>query len=163
METFVPSRRAKHVVLTLLGAAGSLWIYAVLTLRWYLVNMDLSRVVPAFFLALVVVAGPLLWWTLLCEYFCRIEAGEAGLRLRAPGFELAFPWGLVQGIKPGPVSDTLELKVSALPLIRNPLVRVLYWQAYGARGVPLWKGLENRDRLLEIVRNHIDAGSREEG
>jgi hypothetical protein len=163
METFLPSRRAKQVALTLLGAAVTLWIYAALTLRWYLANMELSRAVPAIFLAMVVVAAPPLWWTLLCECFGRIEVGEAGLRLRAPGLELAFPWGLVQGLKEGSVADTLELKVSVLPLIRNPVARLLYWQAYGSRGVPLWKGLEGRDRLMEIVGKYVDAGKRKEG
>lgn len=163
METFVPSRKTKQITLTLLGAAVTLWIYAALTLRWYLANMDLSRAVPSVFLAVVVIAGPPLWWNLLSEYFCRVEAGEAGLRFRAPGLELAFPWGLVRGLKPGSLADTLELKVSALPLIRNPLVRLLYWQAYGSRGVPLWKGLEGRDRLMQIVREHIDVGDGEEG
>ncbi len=151
------------MALILLGASLSLWVYALLTLRWYVANMDLARVVPALFLAAIVVAGPPLWWTLLCEWTARVEVSEGGLRLRSWGLELAFPWGMVKGLKSGSVSDTLELKVSVLPLIRNPLVRLLYWQAYGSHGVPLWKGLEDRERLMNMIGKYTDVIHGEEG
>ena len=107
----------------------------------------------------IIIATPLVVWNLLEEWSAVYAVDKAGLLFSAMGFSLLYPWKAVQAI--GAVDsdaddpmDELFLEQDAGAQIANPLVRWLHNQAYGRRRLPIYAGLEQRQELIEMIRQY---------
>ena len=173
MKTYRLTAAGRRLTLILIAAAVLLWIFAIWALQGALGirYLDLSttlratledglgagQLIPTGILLVMAVAAPLLLWSLWEEWMTRYTLADDGLRYRTvPGVALHYPWTAIREIRSSDGDDAMvELIVQpgALSQIRNPLLRWLHRQAFGAQRVPIYSGVEARDELLaEIAR-----------
>ncbi|MBX0327062.1 hypothetical protein K2Z83_05110 [Oscillochloris sp. ZM17-4] len=123
-------------------------------------GLGVGQVVPALLMLAMIVATPLLIWNILEEWSAAYAAGEDGLRFESIGITIALPWSAVAGLRPADDDgdeplDEIMLRQDAAAQIANPLLRFLHRQAYGARRLPVYAGLEDRAELLNEIRRNI--------
>jgi hypothetical protein len=164
--------------MVLLIGALLIWVFAVWTLRISIATssdpsasfvqalrenlergLSLSQMIPALLMVVVVVATPLVAWSILEELGAQYTPMDAGLRFTSFGVALTCPWSSVVGVRrrdddADESLDEVALNDDPSRQIRNPLVRWLHRQACGARRLIIYSGVENRDDLLREIRAH---------
>lgn len=178
MTTYRLSPSARRSAMALLIGALLIWVFALWTLRISIAtssdpstglfqalreNLDrglsLGQTIPALLMVVLLVATPLVVWSILEELGAQYTLTDAGLRFTSFGIALTCPWSSVVGIRrrhddaDDPI-DEVTLRDDPSIQIRNPLVRWLHRQACGARRLPIYSGVENRDDLLREIRAH---------
>jgi hypothetical protein len=79
------------------------------------------------------------------------------LRYRALGIELTIAWSTVAEVRlvdadSDEPSHELRLKIDPTGQIGNPLLRLLFVQAYGKSALPVHHGVEQSDDLIDEIR-----------
>ncbi|MFM2033023.1 MAG: hypothetical protein RLZZ297_1788 [Chloroflexota bacterium] len=170
------SRDGRRNAWLLLVGAVCIWVFAIWTLQSTLglsydpgalssslsalwsEGLTVNRTVPALFMLVLMVAAPLTIWNIAMELSSRFSVAENGLRYQSIGIDLTIPWEHISEIRPldadsDEPSDELLLSTAPTDQIANPLTRFLYAQAYGARVLPIYPGLTERDSLLASIRS----------
>ena len=185
MKTYSLSSAGRRTTLVLLLGSVLIWMFAFWTLRSTLnlsyhplrffsslqaalsQGLTISQIIPALLMLVLIIATPLVIWNLLEEWAAVYAVEKDGLRFSTMGFSLMYPWAAVKAIRPvdtdadDPMDEVL-LDRDAGTQIANPLVRWLHNQAYGGRRLPIYAGLEQRQELIETIRNHT-AGEQVSG
>lgn len=180
MQTYRLSAAGRRNVLILLVGALLIWVFALWsfastlqisyhparfwpTLQERLAQgLSVGQAVPALLMLALIVATPLLIWSLLEEWAAAYTPAPEGLRFESLLVRLICPWDTVQAVHPVDAEsdepfDELILSTDPGEQIANPLVRFLHRQACGARRLPLYPGLENREALIAAIRQAIEA------
>jgi hypothetical protein len=179
MKTYRISSSGRRTALILLVAALIIWFFAFWTfgstlgisynplLFWASLRasiqgdkgqgLSISQIVPALLMLVLIVATPLVIWNILEEWAAAYTPTDEGLRFASLGIVLTYPWVGIGSIRrldedsDEPI-DELLLHEDYTRQIRNPLLRFLHGQAYGRRKLPLYAGLQDRDELLDEIR-----------
>jgi hypothetical protein len=172
MKTYRLSAAGRRMTLLLMLAALLLIVFALYMLQGALgirysafrstlraattQGLGPAQLIPAGILLTMLVAAPLLLWSLWEEWSTSYTVADDGLTYRTtPGIALKYPWTAVKALRGADEDDAiLELVVEPSPdaRIRNPLQRWLHRQAFGRGRVPIYPGVAGRDELLaEIV------------
>lgn len=180
MKTYRLSSAGRRTLIVLLVGALLIWAFALWsftsTLRinlnptqlWPSLQASLSaglgvgQVVPALLMLALIVATPLLIWSLLEEWSVAYTSDIDGLRFDALGVTMTLPWAVVIGLRPTDDDgdeplDEIILRQDATAQIVNPLLRFLHRQAYGRTRLPVYAGLEDRTELLNEIRRNTAA------
>lgn len=179
MKTYRLSPAGKRQTLVLLVAALLIWAFAVWsfasTLRisynplqlWpslqqsLAAGLGLGQVVPALLMLVLIIATPLLIWSLLEELSAAYTPAPDGLRFESLGVRLIYPWASIGGLRrPDDGDEPLdELLVAGDPAARiaNPIVRFLHRQGVGQGRLPIYPGVEARDELIAEIQRHLAA------
>lgn len=179
MRTYRLSTPGKRQSLVLLAAALLIWVFAVWsfasTLRisynplqlWpslqqsLAAGLGLGQVVPALLMLTLIIATPLLVWSLLQEQSAAYTPTPEGLRFEALGVRLTYPWASLAGISRSDDGeepfDELIVEGDPQAQIASPLVRFLHRQAAGTGRLPIYPGVEQRDELIAEIRRHMAA------
>lgn len=179
MKTYRQSPAGKRQSLVLLVAALLIWAFALWsfasTLRisynplqfWPSLQQSLAQglglgqVVPALLMLALIIATPLLIWSLLEEYAAAYTPTPDGLRFEAIGADVVYPWASLSGLHYTDDGEEpfAELVVEGDPPapIANPLVRFLHRQAAGTGRLPIYPGVERRDELIAEIQRHLAA------
>jgi len=163
MKTYRLTTVGRRTTLILIIGAILLWIFALSVLRstlgigaqefnpW---ELGAGKLIPAAVLITMLVAAPLLLWSLWEEWTTSYTVGDDGLTYRTvPGIALHYPWSAIRGLRQGDGDDAIaELIVQPdREQIRNPLLRWLHRQAFGANRVPIYADVEARDELVAEI------------
>lgn len=175
MRTYRLSAAGRRLCLALLVGALLIWAFAlwsfgntlrisynplafVGSLRDSLAaGIGVAEVVPALLMLALIVATPLLIWSLLTEWSAAYTPTPEGLRFESLGVALTHPWASVRAVRPAdddgdePLDEVL-LGADQSAQIANPLVRLLHRQAHGRARLPIYPGLEHRDDLIAEIR-----------
>jgi hypothetical protein len=175
MKHYHLSAKGRRTTLVLLISALAIWGFALWSFSstlelgsnplgfWSALNtgteegIEMSRLVPAFLMLVLIVATPLLMWNLLEEWAAAYTPTDEGLRFTSLGVHILYPWESIQDIRrldddsDEPVEELL-LSTDETSQIRNPVLRFLHAQAYGRTRLPLYAGLEEREALLAEIR-----------
>ncbi|PDV96655.1 hypothetical protein [Candidatus Chloroploca asiatica] len=175
MNTYRLSAAGRRLVLILLIAALLIWAFAIWsfasTLRlsynplefWPSLQATLAsgpgigQLVPALLMFVLIIATPFLIWNLLIEWAAAYTPTADGLRFASLGVQIDYPWAAVSDVRRTDDDreepfDELVLTTDCTTQIHNPLVRLLYRQAYGSLRLPIYAGVEARDELLAEIR-----------
>jgi hypothetical protein len=180
MKTYRLSAAGRRLTIILLIAALLIWIFAVWsfasTLRisynpvelWPSLQQSLAaglgvgQVVPALLMLGLIVATPLLIWSLLEEWAAAYTPTPDGLRFESLlGLSLLHPWAAITAVRRADDDadeplDELLLAEDHSAQIAQPVLRFLHRQAFGGTRLPIYAGLEDRDELLAEVRRHTE-------
>ncbi|MFM2309969.1 MAG: hypothetical protein RLY87_2091 [Chloroflexota bacterium] len=175
MKEFQLSRGGRRNAWLMLVGAALIWIFAIWTFQstlgisyvpgdvgaslgtMWAEGLTVNRTVPAIFMLVLMVAAPLTMWNISMELICRYAITEQGLRYTAVGVDITIPWDGIADIRTVDAdsdepSDELILRDTPTAQIPNPLFRLLYSQAYGAKVLPVYPGLIDRSELMAEVR-----------
>jgi hypothetical protein len=179
MTTYRQSSAGTRQTLVLLVAALLIWAFAVWsfasTLRisynplqfWPSLQQSLAsglgvgQIVPALLMLVLIIATPLLVWSLIQELSAAYTPTPAGLLFTASGLRVVYPWESLGGLRRGDDGDEpfdeLIVTGDAPARIANPLVRFLHRQACGHGRLPVYPGVERRDELIAEIQRQIAA------
>jgi hypothetical protein len=179
MKTYRLSPSGRRTALILLVGALIIWAFALWTFRrtlgisynpllfWSSLRaaiqgqsgqgLSIGQIVPALLMLVLIVATPLVIWNILEEWAAAYTPTDAGLRFASLGVDLTYPWVGIGAIRrvdddADEPMDELLLREDYTRQIRNPLLRFLHGQAYGRTKLPLYAGLQDRDELLNEIR-----------
>jgi hypothetical protein len=189
MKTYRLSSSGRRTALILLVGALIIWAFALWTFRrtlgisynpllfWSSLRdaiqgangqgLSIGQIVPALLMLVLIVATPLVIWNILEEWAAAYTPTDAGLRFAALGVDLIYPWAGIGAIRrvdddADEPMDELLLREDYTRQIRNPLLRFLHGQAYGRTKLPLYAGLQDRDELLNEIRQRASFDESEE-
>jgi hypothetical protein len=175
MKTYRLSAAGRRLTLILLLSALVIWGFAFWSLRstldlsynplefWPTLSasiaqgLDISEIVPALLMLVLIVATPLVIWNLLEEWAASYTPTDEGLRFESLGISLLYPWDSIEMVRrvdddsDDPLDEVL-LHDDQTGQISNPLLRWLHAQAYGRRKLPIYAGLEERNQLLAEIK-----------
>lgn len=179
MKTYRLTPAGQRQTLVLLVAALLIWAFAVWsfasTLRisynplqlWpslqasLAAGLGLGQLLPALLMLVLIIATPLLIWSLLEELSAAYTPAPEGLRFESLAVRVVYPWASIGGIRrPDDGDEPLdELVVAGAPQaqIASPLVRFLHRQAFGQGRLPIYPGVEGRDELIAEIQRHMAA------
>lgn len=181
MKTYRLSAVGRRQTMILLLAALLIWIFAIWsfasTLRisynpfqlWpslqesLAAGLGVGQVVPALLMLGLIVATPLLIWSLLEEWAAAYTPSAEGLRFASLlGITLLYPWAAISALEradddPDEPLDELLLRADHSAQTSHPLLRFLHRQAFGGKRLPIYAGLEERDELLAEIRRKLAA------
>jgi hypothetical protein len=180
MRTYRLTPAGRRLCLALLVGALLIWVFALWSFSSTLrisynplafltslrdslaAGIGVAEVVPALLMLALIVATPLLIWSLLEEWSAAYTPTPEGLRFESLGVALTYPWPVVQAVRPADDDgdeplDELLLATDQTGQIASPLVRLLHRQAYGRTRLPIYPGLESRDDLIAEIRRAIVA------
>ncbi|HET9223254.1 MAG TPA: hypothetical protein VFO07_12160 [Roseiflexaceae bacterium] len=179
MKTYRLSPSGRRTALILLVGALIIWAFALWTFRrtlgisynpllfWSSLRaaiegqngqgLSIGQIVPALLMLVLIVATPLVIWNILEEWAAAYTPTDAGLRFASLGVDLTYPWVGIGAIcrvddDADEPLDELLLREDYTRQIRNPLLRFLHGQAYGRTKLPLYAGLQDRDELINEIR-----------
>ncbi|MCS6881547.1 MAG: hypothetical protein RMK84_11275 [Oscillochloridaceae bacterium] len=182
MKTYRLSAAGRRNLLVLLAAALLIWVFALWsfasTLRisynplqfWPSLQESLAQglsvgqVVPALLMLALIVATPLLIWSLLAEWAAAYTPAPDGLHFESLGVSVVCPWNQVRAVRPVDADsdepfDELLLDIDPSVQIGHPVARFLHRQSWGANRLPIYPGLEEREELLDAIRGALEATS----
>ena len=189
MKTYRLSPSGRRTALILLVGALIIWAFALWTFRrtlgisynpllfWSSLRaaiqgdngqgLSIGQIVPALLMLVLIVATPLVIWNILEEWAAAYTPTDAGLRFASLGVDLTYPWAGIGAIRrvdddADEPMDELLLREDFTRQIRNPLLRFLHGQAYGRTKLPLYAGLQDRDELLNEIRQRASFDESEE-
>ncbi len=119
-------------------------------------GLSAAQLIPAAILIAMLVAAPLLLWSLCEEWATSYTVRDDGLVYETvAGLKFFYPWSAVRVVRepdaPDAIAEVITEPVAGVHA-GNPLLRWLHRQAVGADRVPIYPGVEARDELLaEIV------------
>ncbi|RRR70799.1 MAG: hypothetical protein EI684_12615 [Candidatus Viridilinea halotolerans] len=125
------------------------------------VGLGVGQVVPALLMLCLIVATPLLLWSLLEEWAACYTPTDDGLRFRSLlGINLLYPWSSISAVRRADDDadeplDELILNTDQSGQIAQPWLRFLHRQAFGGKRLPIYAGIEDRDELLDTVRQRL--------
>jgi hypothetical protein len=180
---FRQSRAGRQTALVLLLGALAIWIFAIwtfgttlglnipnffTTIRDLFTNQEhrpgISQIVPAFLTMVLIVAAPLLIWSILVEALARYELTDEELRFRSLGVRLALPWSAVKFVRVNPAEGSSAAEVISnldlLEQVASPLRKALHRQTLGRGRLPIYNGIERRDELIAEVRRRSGAANK---
>ncbi|PDW05008.1 hypothetical protein [Candidatus Viridilinea mediisalina] len=181
MKAYRLSPAGQRLTLILLVAALLIWAFALWsfasTLRisyhplqfWPSLQQSLAaglgvgQVVPALLMLCLIVATPLLIWSLLEEWAGCYTPTTDGLRFTSLlGISLLYPWSSISAIRRADDDadeplDELIFNTDQSSQIQQPLLRFLHRQAFGGTRLPIYAGLEDRDALLDEIRQRLES------
>jgi hypothetical protein len=174
MKTYRMSAAGRRTTLILLVGAVVIWGFALWSFRstlnisydprffWSTLSasieqgLNISQLVPALLMLVLIVATPLLVWNLLEEWAATYIPIDEGLRFQSLGVTVTYPWDAIKAIRR--VDDDSDEPMDELLVagdhtrqIPNPVLRFLHAQAYGRNKLPIYAGLESRDELLAEI------------
>lgn len=175
MKHYQLSREGRRNAWLMLAGAALIWLFAIWTFQstlgityvpgdvgaslgtMWAEGLTVNRTVPAIFMLVLMVAAPLTLWNISMELVCRYEIASEGLRYRAVGVDILIPWDGIAEIRSVDAdsdepSDELILSTAPAAQIPNPLYRLLYNQAYGAKVLPVYPGVAERFELMQEIR-----------
>ena len=175
MKTYVLSRAGRWNVLLLMIGALLVWGFAIWTFRYLLFlqveppvfsvalssvwqdGLTVNRTVPLVFMLVLMVAAPLTIWNMLMEWAAQYTPTPDGLRFAALGIELLITWSSIGEVRAVDTdsdepSHEIRLKIDPTSQITNPVLRLLYVQAYGKAVLPLHHGVDQADDLVDEIR-----------
>lgn len=187
MKRYQLSAAGRRTTIILLIGALAIWAFALWSFRstldlsyhplhfWSTLqvsinsdDMNISRLVPALLMLVLIVSTPLLIWNLLEEWAAVYTPTDEGLHFASLGIALTYPWSAIREIRR--VDDDSDDPVDELVIvgdhtrqIANPIVRFLHAQAYGRNKLPIYAGLEQRDELLAEIQQRVALIGRNEG
>ncbi len=113
---------------------------------------SVGQLIPAALLLAMLIAAPLLLWSLWEEWSASYAVADDGLTFRTvAGIALYIPWSAVRDLRTPDADDAIaELAVDPQinAQIRNPAVGWLHRQAFGGDRIPIYPGVEARDELI---------------
>lgn len=175
MKTYRLTGAGRRTAAVLLVGAMVIWAFALWTFRSTLgisynplefwgslrasveQGLGVGQVVPALLMLVLIVATPLVIWNILEEYDASYTPAEDGLRFSSLGVRVTYPWPAITGLRgvdedSDEPMDELVLDADYAGQVANPVLRFLHRQAYGATRLPLYAALQDRDELLEEIR-----------
>jgi len=175
MKSYGLSRSGRWNVILLMVGALLVWLFAIWTFRYLLFlqvdppqlslalttvwneGLTVNRTVPLLFMVVLIVAAPLTLWNMALEWSATYTPTPDGLRYRALGVELTVAWSTVAEVRlvdadSDEPSHELRLKIDPTGQIGNPLLRLLFVQAYGKSALPVHHGVEQSDDLIDEIR-----------
>ena len=175
MKSYGLSRSGRWNVILLMVGALLVWLFAIWTFRYLLFlqvdppqlslaltavwseGLTVNRTVPLLFMVVLIVAAPLTLWNMALEWAATYTPTPDGLRYRALGIELTIAWSTVAEVRlvdadSDEPSHELRLKIDPTGQIGNPLLRLLFVQAYGKSALPVHHGVEQSDDLIDEIR-----------
>jgi hypothetical protein len=171
MKIYRLSSAGRRTAIMLLVGALLVWAFAI----WSLISslqvnlaqiqsLNLGQVLPALLMVVLVVATPFLLWNLLEEWSATYATSDDGLRFESLGVTINVPWSAIVGLHPADDDgdeplDEIMLRQDVGAQIVNPILRFLHRQAYGARHLPVYAGLESRAELLNEIRRNTAAAA----
>lgn len=179
MKTYRLSPAGKRQTLVLLVAALIIWAFAVWSFASTLrisysplqlipslqqslaAGLGIGQVVPALLMLVLIIATPLLIWSLLEELSATYTPTPQGLRFASLGVRLDYPWAAIGGIhRPDDGDEPIdELLITGDhdAQIANPALRFLHRQAFGRGRLPIYPGVEQREDLIAEIQRHMAA------
>lgn len=110
-----------------------------------------GELIPGGILLMMIIAAPLLLWSLWEEWSTSYSVSDEGLVYKTvPGIALRYPWSAIRTIRRRDEGEAIA-EVVVTPgsaVIHDPLLRWLHHQAFGANIVPIYPGVEARDELI---------------
>jgi hypothetical protein len=178
MKTYETSAVGRRMLIVLLIGALIIWAFALWSFSstlnvsynplqfWPTLSasieqgLTIGQIVPALLMLVLIVATPLLIWNLLTEWSASYTPDNDGLRYAALGVALHIPWTSIAALQPvdddgDEPFDELLISGNYAAQISNPVLRFLHRQAYGARKLPIYTGIEQRDELLATIRERV--------
>lgn len=159
--------------LLMIAVAMLLWVFALwsfastlrLSLHPAAFWADLQRVLaqppaieqaaPALLLFVLIVATPLLIWSLIAEWDAAFTPTDEGLTYEAMGVRLWCPWEEMLTLRPSPtVADeavVVYCRRDPAETIANPFLRWLHRQAHGQQRLVIGPDIEHRDELVAQI------------
>ncbi len=116
-------------------------------------GFGVNQLVQVAIMIVIVVAAPILLWTLWEEWNTSYTVGDDGLTYRTTsGFAMHYPWTHVRALRDDG-SDRAELIVSndGIAPVSRPLLRWLHRQGYAANRIPIYAGVEARETLIDDI------------
>ncbi|MFV9506289.1 MAG: hypothetical protein AB4911_17195 [Oscillochloridaceae bacterium umkhey_bin13] len=177
MKTYRLSPAGRRTTLVLLVAALLIWAFAIWSFAstlqlsyqpqqfWPSLQASLAtglrvgQVVPALLMLALMIATPFLIWNLLSEWAASYTPTAEGLHFESLGVRVLYPWESIASVAcdddEDEPFDELVLATDQSGQIANPLLRLLHRQAYGARRLPIYPGLAERDELIATIRSQL--------
>ncbi len=110
-----------------------------------------GELIPGGILLMMIIAAPLLLWSLWEEWSTTYGVSAEGLTYKTVrGIALHYPWSAVRTVRRRDEGEAI-VEVVVAPgsaHIPHPLLRWLHHQAFGANIVPIYPGVEARDELI---------------
>ena len=154
------------VAATLLVWLFALWLladtlgisYANLAETWQAARPKWTsgQLVPAWLLASLAIAAPLLVWHLLGEWSARYTLEEDGLRFRALGVNLLQPWDRIRGIRT--INERGEEHPRIDILVDEPARTGLgrrFFRRLAPGRIPIYGLVANREALVAAIQEKI--------
>lgn len=121
-------------------------------------GLGVGRVVPALLMLALLIATPLLIWSLLVEGTAQYTLDGDGVRFTALGMTLHCPWRAIAALhavdedRDEPL-DVVICTVDPTEQIANPILRALQRGVVGRNRLPIYAGLEAREQLITTIRD----------
>lgn len=115
-----------------------------------------GQTVPAFLLAALLLATPLLLWSLACEWAARYTVNEDGVHFRSLGLTLHQPWARISGLRTiNERSDqSPRIDVQVIESTRPSLGRRLFHRRTLGR-IPIYGQVANCAALVATIQEQI--------
>lgn len=178
MGTYRLSAAGRRVNLALLIGALLIWFFALWSFSstlgiqynpaqfWasvqavFAAGVSVGQVVPALLMLVLIIATPLLIWSLLVEATAHYTPAADGLHVRALGVHILCPWATIQALQAADDDrdEPLDEVICALDptaQIANPILRALHRLAVGRHRLPIYAGLEHREQLIATIRDQV--------
>ncbi|HYF64841.1 MAG TPA: hypothetical protein VD886_18595 [Herpetosiphonaceae bacterium] len=115
-----------------------------------------GQLVPAWLLATLAIAAPLLVWHLLGEWSASYTLEDDGLRFRALGVNLLQPWGRIRGIRT--INERGEDQARIDILVdepARPTLRRRFFHRLAPGRIPIYGLVANREALVAAIQEKI--------
>ena len=119
-------------------------------------GLSVAQLIPAAILIAMLVAAPLLLWSLCEEWATTYTVRDEGITYdTVAGTKFYYPWSVVRVVREPDAQDAIAEVITepdAGVQAGNPVLRWLHTLTVGSHRIPIYPGVEAREELLtEIV------------